>query len=154
MGRRSIGRVGIHNGVTFRIEPLVGSEAIGNAPFLQIIRCHFHTDLVSREDMHAVNAHSTGEVTKQFVILCLRTQNYNSERGIWECFNHGTDEFDDILRHKRKKREMNRKKPWHPTEPKCLLQPFCRYFLEKMEKCLAKMKKYGHRPANLLKENA
>jgi hypothetical protein len=53
----------------------------------------------------------------------LRTQDFDSERGIREGFFHDADELNDILRHKDKLREMNRKKPWHPTEPKGLVQP-------------------------------
>ncbi len=43
---------------------LIGTETVRNPPFLQIIRCHFHAYPVSGEDMHAVNAHTTCQVTE------------------------------------------------------------------------------------------
>jgi hypothetical protein len=39
----------------------------------------------------------------------LRTDDLDLERRIREGLFHDADEFDDVLRHSRKKREMNRK---------------------------------------------
>lgn len=56
--------------------------------------------------MYAIDAHTTRKVAKQFVILGLWTQDFDSERGIREGFFHDADEFKNILRHKCKKQEM------------------------------------------------
>jgi hypothetical protein len=103
-------------------KPLIGAEPVNDPTFLQIIRSHFHSNLVSGENVHAVDPHASRQMTVEFVILGLRTQDFDPERGVWKRFFHDTDEFNDILRHKSKARETNRKKPWHPTELKGLYQ--------------------------------
>lgn len=96
----------IHDGISIGIKPLVGAETIGNPTFLQIIRCHFQANLVTGEDVHAVDPHATRQVAEQFVILGLWTQDFDSERSIREGLFHDADEFNNILRHKCKKQEM------------------------------------------------
>lgn len=90
---------GVCDRIAVFIEALIGAEAIRNPPFLQIIRRHFHTNLVTGEDAYAVDAHSPRKVAEQFVIFGLRTEDFNLERGIRKRFDNETDEFDYILRH-------------------------------------------------------
>ncbi len=97
------------NGIALGIESLIGAETVCDAAFLQIIRCHLYTDFVAGQDVDAVHAHTSGKVTVKFVILGLGTQDFDSERGIWEGFFHYADEFDNILRHKRKETGNDRK---------------------------------------------
>ncbi len=102
-------RWGCTDRVSFSIETLVGAEPIGNAPFLQIVGCHFDSHFVAGQNAYAVDAHAAGQMAKELVIFGLGTQDFNSERGIWEGLFHNADEFDNILGHKGKIRETNRK---------------------------------------------
>lgn len=79
---------------------LVGSESIRDPPLLQIIWCHFHSHPVAWEDVHPVDAHATGQVAEQLMILGLWAEDLHLEGGIGEGFHHQSDEFYDILRHK------------------------------------------------------
>lgn len=56
-----------------------------------------------------MDAHPAGKVAEQYMILRLRTDDLYLERRIREGLFHDADELDDVLRHRRKTREMNRK---------------------------------------------
>ncbi len=56
-----------------------------------------------------MDAHTPREVAKQFMILRLGTQDFDPERGIGKCLFYESDEFNNILRHKRKEGEMTAK---------------------------------------------
>ena len=56
-----------------------------------------------------MDPHASGEVAKQFMILRLGTQDLDPESSVWERFFHKSNEFNNILRHKRKEGEMTAK---------------------------------------------
>ena len=88
---------------------MIRPEAVRNPTFLQIIRCHFHSYSVAREDVNAVDPHTSRQVAEQFVIFGLWTQNPDPEGGVWKRLFYQTDEFYNILRHKNKQKKVNRK---------------------------------------------
>ncbi len=59
-GRNDISRRRSVDGIAFVIEPLIGTETIRDAAFLQIVRRHFDTDPVPGEDADTVDTHTTG----------------------------------------------------------------------------------------------
>lgn len=62
-----------------------------------------------------MDAHATGKVTMELVVLCFRARDFDAERGIRECFFHDADEFDNVFSHRVETEESNLKKPGYPS---------------------------------------
>ncbi len=82
-------------------ERLIGAETVDDTTLFQIVGRHFHFHAIARQNPHSVDSHTSRERAEQLVILRLRTQDANSERGIGERFLNNADEFDDVFRHAR-----------------------------------------------------
>lgn len=83
----------------FRIDA-IGMKPVDDAPFLEIVRRHFDSHIISRENAHAMDAHSSCKVTKQLMVPGLRSQNSHTERGIRKRFFHFAHKHKNILRHR------------------------------------------------------
>src|SRR3989344_1562378 len=59
----------------------IGGESVDNASLLKIVGGHLHFHPISREDAHAAHPHTTGKMTQELVIFCLRTHNAHAARG-------------------------------------------------------------------------
>mgnify|MGYP006866169858 CR=1 FL=1 len=81
---------------------MIGTEPVDDATLLKIVRSHFNTHFVAREDAHSVDPHASGEMTEQLMVFGLWTQDLDVKGCIGKRFNHESDEFYDILSHKRK----------------------------------------------------
>jgi hypothetical protein len=90
---------GLHGRVRRAVEQerLVGSETVRDPAFLQIIRRHFDSHAISGQDVHPIDAHASGQVAVELVILRLGAEDFDSERGIWKGFQDQSDELDNIL---------------------------------------------------------
>lgn len=101
---------------------IIGAEAVDDASFLEVIRSHFESYSVTREDPHLVHSHATSEVAEELVILGFQRCDADSERRIWITFFYDADEFNDILRQGLYGGEKYHTKmhgePRDPTDPK------------------------------------
>ena len=76
---------------------LVGAEAVDNAPLLEIVGGHLHFHAIPGENPHAVEAHATGEMTEELVILRLLRENADAEGGVGEAFLNSAYELDHLF---------------------------------------------------------
>ncbi len=73
-------------------------EAIGNPALGQVIGCHFHLNLVPRQNTNAVLAHAACGMRYDFVVIF----QLHAEGGIWQQFSYDTGKFQYFFfRHKR-----------------------------------------------------
>lgn len=78
----------------------IGMKPVDNAPFLEIVRSHLDFHIISRENAHAMDAHSSCKVTEQLMVPGLRCQNPHTERGIRKRLFHFAHKHKNILRHR------------------------------------------------------
>lgn len=95
MGIGSLRRRSAHRSVF--VDVLVGTEAEDDASFLEVIGSHFHTNLVTGEDVHAVDPHAACQVAEELMILGLWAEDFHQERRVRIRFDDDPDELNDIL---------------------------------------------------------
>src|SRR5690242_8583507 len=78
----------------FRWEPHAGStHPVGDAALGQVVRRHFHLDLVAGEDSDVVLAHAARNVSSHDVPVF----QLHAEHGVGQGFLHRTFHFDDVV---------------------------------------------------------
>lgn len=85
-----------------------------------------------------MNAHAARECTKDYMILCLWTEDFDLKRCVWIGFLHNADKFNDILRQK----AIRGYKPKEVTRQNGLEQASMSKKVEFLVKNLAKVKNY------------
>ena len=96
--RRSSGGVRAATGQT----DIVGSEAVDDTAFLQIVGGHLHANAVAGKDAHLVNPHASGQVAQERMILRFVGGDAHLERRVGITFLHDADELNHVLGHKRR----------------------------------------------------
>lgn len=87
-------------GGAIKLQWLIGAEAIGDPSFLKIVGGHLHAHTITGENVDAVHAHASREMTVELMTLRLITEDANAKSCIREGLFHNPDELDDILGHR------------------------------------------------------